>query len=154
MAGCPFKGYTYLPETGEVFNPRGKQVGHMNKGRMVIKRRGKMYFRSRVAVYLMTGSWPEGEVDHEDRVKTNDRWVNLRDCARGGNAKNRGKYVTNRSGFKGVYTHRNKDSISYRAKIQVDNEPVYLGTYPSAEDAHAAYCLAAVKYHQEFHSTK
>lgn len=149
-----FTNYTYLPETGEVFNPKGRGVGAVNKGRCRIAYKGKYYPRSWVAVYLMTGKWPEEQVDHVNRNPLDDRWNNLRACSQKENARNKGRYSSNKSGYKGVYTSQYKDSVYYHAKIQVDGRPVFLGSFPSAEEAHAAYCEAAIKYHKEFHSIK
>ena len=146
--------YSYLPETGEFFNRRGKKVGSYTKkyGRLVVD--GKTVYLARFAVYLMTGEWPDGEVDHINGDTHDNRWQNLRVCSRRENAKNRRKYKTNKSGFKGVYSSRYKDSTYWHAKIQVDGEPVFLGSFPSPEEAHSAYCKAAVEHHKEFHSTK
>lgn len=144
--------YSYLPETGEFFNKRGRRVGSYTKkyGRHLVD--GKMVYLARFAVYLMTGKWPDGEVDHVNGDTHDNRWITLRVCSRRENAKNRRKYKTNKSGYKGVYSSKYKETVYYHAKIQVDGKAVFLGTHPSAEEAYAAYCEAATKYHKEFHS--
>lgn len=146
--------YHYLPETGEFFNAKGRLVGsYTRKYGRIFTKKGTLSL-SRLAVYLMTGEWPKGEVDHINGDTHDNRWINLRVCNRGQNAKNRRKYVTNRSGYKGVYTSQHKDTVYYHAKIQADGKAIFLGSFPSAEEAHAAYCKAAIHHHKEFHSTE
>ncbi len=55
-------------------------------------------------------------------------------------------YKTNKQGLKGVYQRDGK----YRAQIQVNGKKIMLGTYLTAQEAHAAYCEAAKIHYKEF----
>lgn len=48
--------------------------------------------------------------------------------------------------IKGVTWHQKK----FRAEIQYCGKRVYLGSFPTAEEAYVAYCKAAKKLHGEF----
>ncbi len=50
------------------------------------------------------------------------------------------------SGFKGVYKAKEK----WEAKIMINRTLIYLGRFDTAEEAHASYCAAALKYHGAF----
>lgn len=86
-------------------------------------------------------------VDHVDTNTMNCARSNLRLCNTPQNAKNRKRNRGNKIGLKGVHI---RDSGRFFAQIQVDGKKISLGTYDTAEQAHAAYCEAAKKYHGEY----
>jgi hypothetical protein len=87
--------------------------------------------------------------DHIDRKKTLDnRKSNLRYATPAENAWNTGPRSTNTSGYKGVTWDKRRGK--WKAQISVNGRHYNLGHYPSKEDAYAAYCAAAIKYHGEF----
>ncbi len=94
----------------------------------------------------MTGSWPIGETDHDDTVRNNNRWRNLRDASRSQNGANKPTYKTNKLGVKGVRMKRGK----YQANIQVNKKSICLGSFVKIEDAIAAYEAAANDNFGEF----
>jgi hypothetical protein len=51
-------------------------------------------------------------------------------------------------GFKGVSFSRS--GKKFQASICINNRIIYLGTFITAEEAHAAYCTAATRYFGEF----
>lgn len=95
---------------------------------------------------LMTGEWPDREIDHIDGNPANNRWDNLRLATRFQNAKNRKRGSNNTSGFKGVARWKNK----WKAEIMADGKSRYLGLYDTPQDAHRAYADAAHRLHGEF----
>lgn len=90
------------------------------------------------------------DVDHGDKNRLNNQRFNLRVCTRTQNNANSKRRSDNKSGFKGVtfckYTGR------WRAVISVEKKYVHLGRYDTPQEAHTAYCEAAVRLFGEFAS--
>lgn len=149
----------YIPETGEFIrlsigtsgNQRylGKPSGSFTrKGYRHLSLDGKSYRACRVAWFYMMGEWPQGQVDHRNSKKWDDRWVNLRLATPEQNQRNTGAKATNTSGYKGVsYLKRRKP---WRAHIRNEGKQVYLGSFYHIEEAIEAYREAATRYHGDF----
>lgn len=105
----------------------------------------RVYYAHRLAWLYMTGEWPKDQVDHIDMDKSNNRFANLRESDASRNSANT-KTRKNRSGLKGARWDKGK----WSSTIVVNKKRIYLGRYEKAEDAHAAYRAAAIKYHGEF----
>ena len=98
---------TYHPESG-LFTWKtslrsdlvGKLAGSRNtKGYIHIYVLGQRYKAHRLAFLYMTGQWPEDEVDHINRVRDDNRWINLRESDHLSNSRNR---TNNTSGVPGI----------------------------------------------------
>jgi len=63
---------------------------------------GQVYMASRIIWKLVHGYDPV-EIDHINRVKTDNRLINLREATRSDNCRNRGLLRNNTSGVSGVY---------------------------------------------------
>jgi hypothetical protein len=135
----------YDPETGdwtwiEQINSRvevGDAAGTISvHGYRIITFFGYKYRSARLAFLYMTGRWPDKEVDHENRCKTDDRWVNLRDVTRSDNQINRDLQGNNTSGERGIHwdTNRNK----WFAQVKRDNVTFSVGRYDTMEEAVSA----------------
>lgn len=69
--------------------PAGTVAGSPhNKGYLVIRYNKKPYLAHRLAFWWMNGYWPF-EVDHRNRVKTDNRILNLRESTRSANNLNK-----------------------------------------------------------------
>lgn len=105
---------------------------------------GHMYLAHRLAWLWMTGEWPSGVIDHINGIGTDNRWANLRDTTTQINGQNRLRARRNsRTGFLGV-AQRGKRFI---ALIHAGPIHKYLGIFPTAELAHAAYVKAKRELH-------
>lgn len=148
---------SYDPETGALtwkqsanrhkrWNARwaGKPAGMITKqGRLRIYFEYQPISVPHVIWLLMTGEWPEHDVDHRDRNPLNNKWNNLRAATRSQNLANRrgwGKYL------KGVQKNKNK----WRANIKVDGKTTSLGNYDTEQQAHEAYVKKARELWGEF----
>jgi len=89
---------------------------------------------------------PSLYVDHINGNSLDNRKSNLRLCSNAENLRNRGKTRANTSGFKGVTAQGGR----WKAQIKVNYTHVSLGSYSTKEEAHAAYCGAAAKFHGRF----
>ena len=102
------------------------------KGHLVVKFQGKRIKLHRLAWKLVTGQEPPDEIDHKNRDRADNRWVNLRASTSEGNCANSkkkpGAYM---SGVKKV------GNRFYAQKLK--------GGYATQQEAHDAY----VKWHRE-----
>jgi hypothetical protein len=88
------------------------------------------------------------EIDHCNRNGLDNRRDNLRLATKAENQWNRPKPQNNTSGFKGAAWR--KDCKKWQAQIQVRGKLFYLGLFPTADMAHAAYAEASDTMHGEF----
>lgn len=124
----------------------GDEAGNVHvKGYRYIQLDRRLYFAHRLAWLYMTGEWPKGQVDHKNARRDDNRWKNLRDVTREVNAQNRRTAsVKNSAGLLGVSKHYGK----FQATIFVGGKNRHLGTFVTAETAHAAYVGAKRRLHE------
>ena len=93
---------------------------------------------------LASGRWPEAdiEIDHRDGDGLNNRLDNLRLAT--GSQQGQNKLLSPLCG-----AHKYKRTGRYSSGIQVDGKRLYLGYFPTAAEAHAAY-LEAKRVHHPF----
>ena len=145
----------YEPETG-FFYPLvlwhnklwpNKPLGCLNKaGRRKLVISYQQYYASHLAWLYMTGEWPDFEIDHRNRIKSDDRWENLRLATHQQNNQNIGPQRNNTSGVPGVSRARGL----WRAYIKVNYQQLQLGRFETFEDAVAARKAAELKHFGEF----
>ena len=115
--------FIYNPHTGQLSRKvslRGpKGSGHLHSNGYLIfsatangKRRNLRAHR--IAFYIMKGYEPEG-IDHINRVRNDNRWINLREANKSQNGKNVKLKSNNTSGVKGV--DFNKANNIWRARM-------------------------------------
>lgn len=127
----------------------GRKAGTVNDRGYVIVAIYKKDFRAHRLIWvMMTGEWPQHEVDHENLIKSDNRWSNLRVATHVQNCRNRPKQSNNKSGFKGVsYCKLTK---SWVAGIGVGRRRIVLGRAETPEKAFAFYKNALPKIHGDF----
>jgi len=96
----------------------------------------------------MTGEWPVGLVDHRDRNKAHNAWLNLRSATNAENCRNLGLSKRNTSGVRGVHWY--KKLSKWAASIRVDRKLIHLGFFAGLDDAAQARREAELKYFGEF----
>lgn len=115
----------------------GKIVGSLHKGGYLRMQIGRVsFFAHRVAWAMHYGSWPNGIVDHKNRIPNDNRIENLRIASRAENYVNSGMRDSNTSGYKGVHLI---PSGRWRARLILDGKSIHLGVFDRKEDAAAAY---------------
>jgi len=105
---------------------------------------GKKYLGHRLAWLYMTGEWPKHQVDHINHVRSDNRWINLREATNQENQKNASKRKDNKSGLTGV--HWVKKECKWIAIIQVNKKPKCLGLHEDKFEAFCARLSANNKY--------
>lgn len=146
----------YNPETG-AFTWRfaycrkikaGAKAGTTGKnGYVEIRVDGGKYRAHRLAVLYMTGNWPVDGVDHANRVNSDNRYTNLRQCTRSQNNSNRRVIRETATGVKGVSPD---GSGKYRARVASNGARRLVGVFETVDEAGDAYRTAATKVHGEF----
>ena len=138
----------YDPDTG-VFTakkawgrrPAGRVLGSTNgHGYLQIGVSNRSYTAQRLAWLYVHGRWPDGVVDHINRVRNDNRICNLRDVSQSQNSLNT-EYTTSKAKVRGV-TY----APPWRAFIQVDGKRKDLGRFHTLEEAVAARKAAEERF--------
>jgi len=115
-----------------------------NKGYIRLKVDGRQYQAHRVAWLIMTGEWPENDIDHINHDRADNRFINLREATCMENARNQKLRKTNKSGVCGV--RLNKKKTKWDAQIQVVGKIIHLGAFDKFENAVKVRKEAEEKY--------
>jgi hypothetical protein len=102
----------------------------------------KRYYAHRLAFLYIRGRWPDGDIDHINGRRSDNRLWNLREATRAQNLMNSKRRRDNTSGFRGVYPRHGKYQARFRNKC--------LGVFLTAEEASAAHSKAARELFGEF----
>jgi hypothetical protein len=133
----------YDAQTGKIFwrtgtpcYAPGREIGSGTSGgyRQVVINRCVIRAH-RVAWALHYGHWPELQIDHINRDRTDNRIANLRLATNGQNARNRTAQSNNKCGLKGVSRHKGR----WRATIFANGKQRNIGYFDDPHEAHAAY---------------
>ena len=136
------KGYTYDPETGNIYSKLGKILNATNKNYVqmgtTINKKTFHLSGHHFAWYCVYGNCDINQIDHINGVRDDNRICNLRNV-------NSNKNQWNRKTAKG-YTW-NKRQNKWQAQISLNNKPIYLGLYSTEQEARQAYLNAKDKHH-------
>jgi hypothetical protein len=123
----------------------GTEAGNINNlGYRQIAINRSRYQAHRLAWLIVTGEWPQHQIDHEDGNPSNNRFSNLREATDQENNQNRKTPSNNTSGVKGVYW--DKHAQKWRAWIVVDRKRIHLGLFDSFDEAVAVRQAAEIRY--------
>ena len=130
------KLFIYSPESGLLFTKDTLGlVGTLSNGYLRVTINNKSYAVHRIIYCMYYGHFPLCQVDHINRIKTDNKIKNLRDVSQSCNSRNVGNNKINKSGIKGVTWI--KGDQSWRATIGVDNKAICI--------AHFKFFINAVK---------
>lgn len=116
----------YNKDTGSVVWLKGKRKGkeagsYDSEGYKQIKINGNCYRLARLLWFYVTGNWPISEIDHINRIKDDNKFINLRQADRQTNGRNRGNFINNTSGYTNInQVTRNNKNQYWRVSIKVD----------------------------------
>lgn len=142
----------YDPETGRFTwrvalpgQKAGSPAGCLDSyGYVVIRINGANRKAHRLAWLHTYGTLPDGQVDHINRERADNRIANLRSATVQENQHNQSDARRgNKAGLLGVSPKRGK----WRAQIKVDGKKLHIGTFDTPEAAHEAYLEAKRKLH-------
>jgi len=135
----------YNPETGDFHRVVGRKgagfagtkAGSPTNGYISIMIDGQNYRCHRLAWLYVHGEFPNGNLDHINRNKTDNRIANLRIASKKQNAENTGIQSNNKSGYRGVFWNSRK--CKWQAQIKNNGKQFHLGFFENALDASHAY---------------
>lgn len=144
----PSTGFFTWNDTPGNNTRRNKPAGSIDDGYVKIMLDRNTYRAHRLAFLYMTGEHPDFEVDHINRIRSDNRWSNLRKATHSQNMQNKCAHRNNVSGIKGV--NFRKDSGKYRVMIKIDGKLKSFGQYDDLELAELVSSEVRSKYHKEF----
>lgn len=150
--------FLYDPATGVItrrikrglcFEP-GQVAGHIHsitKYRL-IKIDGLHYCAHRLAWALHHGQEPRHLIDHINGDRSDNRISNLRDVPKSTNAENQRKAAAHNisTGLLGASVDRRTGRVV--ANIRVNRKLIRIGSFATAQEAHAAYLAAKRQLHE------
>ena len=141
--------FTWMVNTKRI--RKGFTAGHIHSsGYVRIAIDGTIYRAHRLAWFYMTGASPSAHVDHINRIRSDNRWENLRLATSSQNSCNSSIRSKNSSGVKGVHWSKQKDK--WEAQITVKGEKLFIGSFVDLELAKLAIDAAREKFHGTYAS--
>ena len=136
--------FTWIKPTSN--RVKAGSVANTNDGRGYIRITidGVQYRAHRLAILYSTGNLPAEEVDHLNRVKSDNRLVNLKVSSHAENGRNRALSSNNVSGIHGV--RYRKERNCWTAKIEFDGAVYNLGHFKDLFEAVCARKSAEREY--------
>ena len=126
----------------------GSPDGH---GYLLISVRSRLHKAHRLAWLHTYGVWPKDQIDHINRIGTDNRISNLREATNKQNNQNRSKPSNNTSGCTGV--RWNKQNSKWRAQIMHNYKQISLGYFTTLEEALSARKAAQKLYWADTYTT-
>jgi hypothetical protein len=142
--------FTYKVKRGRM-NP-GDRAGSVDmNGYCGILINKKEYKQHRLAWFYVYGEWPDGDIDHINGDRTDNRIANLRPATDALNTLNKSWESCNRAGFRGVSWHKTERSKGkWRVRITANGVRKSIGNFDSLEEAISARICAENEFYGEF----
>lgn len=129
----------------------GARAGSPHKeGYWLVRIKGVSYLAHRLAWFYVTGRWPRVEIDHEDRVRNNNAWFNLREATRTQQRANERIRCNNTSGARGVFRKRKK----WSARMTFNGKPRTIGSFKTVAEAKRAVDLLGCERWGAYYGTE
>lgn len=145
---------SYEPDTGRLIWKKcrsGLRIGTEAKaldvaGYVQVRVAGTLVKGHRLAWYLHYGEWPNGDIDHINGDRSDNRIANLRVVTNAINCQNKRRPLPgNKSGYLGVSPVRG--SGRWVASIHINRKKHHLGVFDDPATAHEAYLKAKRQLH-------
>lgn len=118
--------FTWKETRGRI--PKGSIAGCLeDDGYVTIRINRKIYKAHRLAWFYCFKDWPVLDIDHINRVRSDNSLDNLRELSRADN--NRNSLARNTTNTKNVY----KNGSNYMARISFNGIDNYLGTFKTID---------------------
>lgn len=149
---------SYDAKTGDlIWKPRGiakidgrlagKKAGRISPtGYLFVGVNYRTFLAHRVAWRLARGVWPDGEIDHVNGNRADNRLENLRVATRSENMQNVRASCRRYGRLMGASW--NSADKNWKAQICVSGKRIYLGAFATEVAAHAAYRKAKSELHR------
>ena len=130
----------------------GDRAGCLHhKGYRHMEIKGRYYACHRLVWLYVTGNWPNGQIDHINRDRDDNRFSNLREATNGQNRAN--CRSASKHGVKGVSFHPWLTERPWEGRVQYRRNgkriTKSLGCFPTKEEAHQAYVAEMRLLHPE-----
>jgi hypothetical protein len=143
----------YDPESGCFFWKvnrnqmlKGSKAGTVSRnGYIRIFIDGKHYAANKLAWFFVNGEYPRCDIDHINRVRSDNRISNLRKATRSENCQNASLRKNNKTGVTGVCW--NPFHKKWQSRIMINGKSIHLGYHDTMLSAAKARSAAKKNYH-------
>lgn len=102
---------------------RRNSNGSLNRdGYLMLKIKGKKYLAHRLAWFLRYGDFPKSELDHINRIRTDNRIENLRESTRMEQIINSEHPINKETGVRGVYIDHCTKGLKKKYTTRIKNQ--------------------------------
>lgn len=134
--------FSYDPATGVLTRIACADISKLGpctakkKGYIYVRASGAKYLGHRLAWLLHYGRWPAGQLDHRNRIRSDNRIDNLREADNSINNHNKTAPQRNSTtGIRGVH----RLGKSFVSSIKSNGKTIHIGCFKTAEEAGSAY---------------
>ncbi|HED1596609.1 TPA: HNH endonuclease [Enterobacter cloacae subsp. cloacae] len=127
LSYCPESGVFRWLNDGKIVKAGDVAGGLDSDGYLIITVRGVPMKSHRLAWFFIHGKVPRDTIDHINRIRTDNRIVNLREASRLQQMNNIGMLDRNKSGFVGVFW--SKRQKKWQAQITINKQRYHVGLF-------------------------
>jgi hypothetical protein len=131
----------------ELIEPKRASCAHPSGYRTVCVDGHSNLSEHRLVWLMVHGEWPDGEVDHINGDKEDNRINNLRLVDRKTNALNRGASKKSTTGIAGIYPDKNNGN--YVVRLRHNGKTAYFGGFKTIREAYARLCDVSYRIYGE-----